>query len=600
MDPLNIPKNLINNFNQIFQGRTAGMGWLTGFKPDGKKDARSKEGVSIDWEKHLKGLLTQGISPVNKSEGGVRWFNLDIDTKIKEEEILPELWKIDHELLPFKSISGKWHVYKFYDDWTEIEQAKKHKEDLIKKLKKFKWTIDLEHSLPANVSDQYWVFLPYSMPIQKCYTPYGTALTLKQFIYRHKYRKHPLIAACVGAAEGKRHKALFNVALYEKHNKLGVDLFELNQMFDPPVDEKEIYHQIKSADKYDQDHLNRNLNNYIDAISEIEHFAKNKKEANGSWDKSAWRHGLSATELDKIEIKPIDWIVEDLISPGLIVIAGKSKIGKSWLAMQLSNAVENALSFLGKKTTTGAILHYSLEDGKIRTKNRWKQMGINPKKINYQFRDRKIKIPPLTKGLEQEIEDWIENTPDAKLVIIDPYQKVKIPVGGKKMNAYEVDNLNLQDLQTLAIKHNIAIVLIHHLNKSDKEDIFDTITGSAGIQSNADSMIVISVNRTIANNPILYCIPKDAEQTSMEIQLNPNCTWENVGRPGEARVTELQKTILDFLKDDKERSSMEIVGHVTNKLPEVKDGHVRKEISRLVDKSHITKLKRGLYRKVPF
>ena len=130
MDPLNIPKNLINNFNLIFQGRTAGMGWLTGFKPDGKKDARSKEGVSIDWEKHLKGLLTQGISPVNKSEGGVRWFNLDIDTKIKEEEILPELWKIDHELLPFKSISGKWHVYKFYDDWTEIEQAKKHKEDL--------------------------------------------------------------------------------------------------------------------------------------------------------------------------------------------------------------------------------------------------------------------------------------------------------------------------------------------------------------------------------------------------------------------------------------------------------------------------------------
>ena len=48
MDPQNIPKNLINNFNQIFQGRTAGMGYLAGFKPNGKKDARSKEGVSID------------------------------------------------------------------------------------------------------------------------------------------------------------------------------------------------------------------------------------------------------------------------------------------------------------------------------------------------------------------------------------------------------------------------------------------------------------------------------------------------------------------------------------------------------------------------
>ena len=50
-------------------------------------------------------------------------------------------------------------------------------------------------------------------------------------------------------------------------------------------------------------------------------------------------------------------------------------------------------------------------------------------------------------------------------------------VASGKFESYEVDNLNLQDLQTLAIKHNIAIVLIHHLNKSDKEDIFDTITG---------------------------------------------------------------------------------------------------------------------------
>ena len=55
MDPQNIPKNLINNFNLIFQGRTAGMGYLAGFKPDGKKDARSKEGVSIDLEKFTRG-----------------------------------------------------------------------------------------------------------------------------------------------------------------------------------------------------------------------------------------------------------------------------------------------------------------------------------------------------------------------------------------------------------------------------------------------------------------------------------------------------------------------------------------------------------------
>ena len=154
----------------------------------------------------------------------------------------------------------------------------------------------------------------------------------------------------------------------------------------------------------------------------------------------------------------------------------------------------------------------------------------------------------MSQRIEEEIEDWIKNTPDAKLVIIDPYVKVKKTIGGYKLNAYENDNYNLQDIYTLANKYNIAIVFIHHTKKKGEDDVFDEMNGSAGIQSNADSMIVISSNRKMGTNPILSCLPKDAEQKEFEISLNPKLMWEYVGKPGEANRTKIQKTILAAVK----------------------------------------------------
>jgi hypothetical protein len=167
-------------------------------------------------------------------------------------------------------------------------------------------------------------------------------------------------------------------------------------------------------------------------------------------------------------------------------------------------------------------------------------MGINPENAMYQFRDRKPKIPRLTKGLETEIEDWIKHIANPKLVIIDPYVKVKMTLGGSKMNAYENDNYNLQDIYTLANKYNIAIVFLHHTKKKSEDDVFDEMNGSSGIQSNCDSMIVLSSNRKVGQNVVFNCLPKDAEPKEFEVALTPNCTWEYVGKVGQASRTKIK------------------------------------------------------------
>tara|TARA_R110002012_G_scaffold6861_2_gene32749 strand:+ start:739 stop:2586 length:1848 start_codon:yes stop_codon:yes gene_type:complete len=341
-----------------------------------------------------------------------------------------------------------------------------------------------------------------------------------------------------------------------------------------------------------------------------------KKE---SLDPGAWRNGILAEVIAKEEFKPIDWLVENIIAPGLTIIAGKSKIGKSWLVLHLSYCIEKGEEFLGRKCAKGDVLHYSLEDGKRRIKSRWLKMCIQPDQTYYQFRDRKPKIPILTMGLEEEIEDWANNIPNPKMVVIDVYVKVKKTIS-KSLNAYENDNYNLQNLQTLAIKYNIGIVLVHHTKKGSENDVFDEINGSAGIQSNMDSMIVLASSRKAGKNSVFHCIPKDAEQLEFEVGMNEQMIWEDKGPVGSTSLTMLQERIVKVvnelyagnpaLGDDAEESgtpvkAKDIIERIKadDELTE-KSGRkgkpftkedINKNLERLFTKGHILKTRRGEY-----
>ncbi len=372
-----------NKFENIFAGSDVGHGYLNGIKDNGKKDCRSVEGVKIDIEKHLNGILTQGQSPVNRAKGGVRYSVIDLDKFIDWKIITKAIWKISSELTCIQSLSGKWHIYFHFTDWTNLEKAKKARDKLIEKIKKLSFVedkdVDKEHSLPANVSDQYWVFLPYSKEIQKCYTTWGETLSKEQYEYRYKFRKHPLVVASIGQVEGQRHKALFNVGVYLKHNKLETDLYELNKNFNPPLPEDEIQHQLNSAnkDKYNQDHLKRNLPFWIDNLSAVKHFAEKKEEEDppknffegaaeyedyefnsgprsedhepGTTDQKELV-GYDMKEYRKLDIPPKTFIIENLLfDKSFNFIVGPKGTGKTEFVIGMCCAITRGLTFLGRK-----------------------------------------------------------------------------------------------------------------------------------------------------------------------------------------------------------------------------------------------------------
>lgn len=59
---------------------------------------------------------------------------------------------------------------------------------------------------------------------------------------------------------------------------------------------------------------------------------------------------ISAEKLYYKPFKPSHSLVEGIISRGLTVLAGTSKIGKSWMMLDLAISVASGSSFLGRKT----------------------------------------------------------------------------------------------------------------------------------------------------------------------------------------------------------------------------------------------------------
>ena len=83
---------------------------------------------------------------------------------------------------------------------------------------------------------------------------------------------------------------------------------------------------------------------------------------------------VTAAELDKMDIPPIEWIVEKILPVGLSMIGAPSKYYKSYMALGLCVAICNGGKFLGFDCNKHACLYFDLESTRRRPKSRLNQI----------------------------------------------------------------------------------------------------------------------------------------------------------------------------------------------------------------------------------
>jgi len=290
------------------------------------------------------------------------------------------------------------------------------------------------------------------------------------------------------------------------------------------------------------------LRNPEDAFRELERF---KADQHGI--KKAKVKYLSATELMEKEFEPIRWTVPGLIPEGLILLAGKPKVGKSWLALHLCHAVafESGGYALGQiEVEPGKAVYYGLEDSERRLQERLKGISCGLPIPGNLFISNHLER--LDAGGLEEIEAFLEDNPETRLVVIDTLARVK-PRSRRNTDAYETDTEIMGGLQTLAMRRGITVLVVHHMRKNvkDADDVFDGVLGSTGLTGTADATVLVQRGRQ-SKEIVMHITGRDVEeqQLSVRFDLSGRVPFNLMGTTEEVHMSDTRKEILEYLEEN--------------------------------------------------
>ena len=263
------------------------------------------------------------------------------------------------------------------------------------------------------------------------------------------------------------------------------------------------------------------------------------------------RYGaFTAADLDALEIAPLRWAVEGILPQGLTLLIGKPKMRKSWLALALALAVALGGRALGQiPVEQGDVLYMALEDGKRRLQARQRKIlagASAPRRLSYL-----TAAPRLDAGCISVVERWLKAHPGARLVIIDVLAKVR-PVASGRGSMYDEDYSALEPLQQLAIRYDIAILVVHHMNRSGAEDVFDLVNGSNGIAGSADGVLALQYERG-QSDATLHVGGRDIEDDSALALHWDGATaqWVLMGKADEVRASQQRQDIVKVIREEK-------------------------------------------------
>lgn len=297
--------------------------------------------------------------------------------------------------------------------------------------------------------------------------------------------------------------------------------------------------------------------------------------------------GVTAAELKRKTFKPVGWVINDLIPDGLTMLAGKPKLGKSWLMLDAAVAVARGGFVLDNKCAQGDALYAALEDNERRLKGRMAKvcpMGDWPDRLTFW-----TEMNRLEEGGIEQLREWICSAVAPRLIVIDVFSKVRRSKGAQE-GLYDADYLAAVPLKKLADETGVAIVIVHHLRKMAADgDPLDMVSGSTGLTGAMDTILVL--NRG-SDGVTLYGRGRDIEEIESAVEFRRDtCRWSMLGDAREVRLSDERKKVIDALRTAAEPMSPTQLADVT----EMPNGNVRRLLHSMARDGEVRKTGRGQY-----
>jgi hypothetical protein len=269
--------------------------------------------------------------------------------------------------------------------------------------------------------------------------------------------------------------------------------------------------------------------------------------------------------------------VPGIIPEGMTALAGKPKLGKSWLALQTALAIAWGGTALGTiSVSQSPVLYLALEDTKRRLKNRLQKLAGDsaiPDTLTVA-----TSWPRQNQGGLEKLSAWLTENPDARLVVIDTWQKFR-PAKLRGRDSYEEDYEHAAALKALADKFGISILVLHHCRKMAADDPLDEVSGTHGLTGATDGVLVLRRERG-QHDAALFVSGRDIDEQELALKWDPpSCHWSMLGQAAEYRLTRERSDVLAILKKEGKPMKANDVAALLDKKP----GTVRKllwELSR--------------------
>lgn len=237
---------------------------------------------------------------------------------------------------------------------------------------------------------------------------------------------------------------------------------------------------------------------------------------------------ITARELVDTDFPPPVELIEGMLKPGLYILAGASKIGKSWLGLEIADHVSTGKPLWGRKTLKCGVLYLSLEDTEQRIQGRLLKV-CDGKTGEITFA---TEAEVVGMGFEEQVTAFLKANPNTKLVIVDALIKVR-DMNARKYS-YAEDYATMTAFKHLAERFGIALLVVHHTRKLEAEDIMNMISGTTGLMGCADGAMVLDRPNRLRPEASLSITGRDIADDKILLQQDPeNMRWEFVGRRDE-------------------------------------------------------------------
>lgn len=283
---------------------------------------------------------------------------------------------------------------------------------------------------------------------------------------------------------------------------------------------------------------------------DMEQRRKESEELTFSW--------ISAKDLSTIPFPPKTWIIPDLLPVGLTILAGKPKSGKSILALNILHSLAEGEKVLGEFPCRLQMVFYmGLEDHPRRIQARLRKMGGYPSPNLLILDTEDYRHPRGGKSSDTlgRLGRFLEEQPHLRLLVIDTLGRIRSNEDHKG-SLYQLDTDFVGAIQRMATSHNVAILVIHHLNKRRTFDDQEAISGTTAIAGAADTLWILK-RPPGSRKARLAVIGRDLPEMEYNLEFDPAILrWISRGpsdelAEGEA-VSPLRRQIIELLMSSRE------------------------------------------------